>query len=62
MAENVKSKNASSWNDPLDALIVGIDHVRLSGWKTEECFVTKNKLLAWKEKGLPEREGAYLPF
>ncbi|KAL5542836.1 hypothetical protein UlMin_010546 [Ulmus minor] len=58
LAENVKSQNASSWNDPLDALIAGIDQVRLSGWKSEECSATENELLAWKEKGLSEREGS----
>lgn len=61
LAANVKSKNVSSWNDPLGALIVGIHQLKLSGWKSEECAAIENELLSWKEKGLSERKGAF-PF
>lgn len=57
LAENVKSKNVSSWNDPLDALISGTHQLGLSGWKPEECVAIVNEIGAWKEKGLAEREG-----
>ncbi|XP_062108119.1 phosphoglucan, water dikinase, chloroplastic [Humulus lupulus] len=58
LAENVKSKNVSSWNDPLGSLIVGINQVKLSGWKSDECDAIESELLAWKEKGLFESEGS----
>ncbi|XP_021805227.1 phosphoglucan, water dikinase, chloroplastic [Prunus avium] len=58
LAENVKSKDVSPWNDPLGALIVGIHQLRLSGWKPEECAAIENELLAWKARGLSEREGS----
>ncbi|XP_010551754.1 PREDICTED: phosphoglucan, water dikinase, chloroplastic-like [Tarenaya hassleriana] len=57
VAEDVESKNVSSWNDPLDALILGIRQVGLSGWKQEECVAIGNELVAWKERGLLENEG-----
>lgn len=57
LAQNVKSKDVSSWNDPLGALIVGVHQLRLSGWKPEECAAIENELLAWKTRGLSETEG-----
>lgn len=57
LAENAKSKNVSSWNDPLDALIFGTHQLGLSGWKPEECVAIVNEISAWKERGLAEREG-----
>lgn len=57
LAENVKSKDISSWNGPLDALIVGIHQLSLSGWKPEECTAIENELVAWKARGLSEKEG-----
>lgn len=62
LAENVKAKNVIPWNDPLGALIVGINQVKLSGWKSDECAAIENELLAWKEKGLSETEGDHLFF
>ncbi|RVW20673.1 Phosphoglucan, water dikinase, chloroplastic [Vitis vinifera] len=58
LKENAESKNVSSWNDPLGALFIGISQLGLSGWKPEECTAIGNELLAWKEKGLSEREGS----
>lgn len=58
LAENVKAKNVIPWNDPLGALIVGINQVKLSGWKSDECAAIENELLAWREKGLSETEGS----
>ncbi|XP_057957184.1 phosphoglucan, water dikinase, chloroplastic [Malania oleifera] len=57
LAENVESRNVSSWNDALRSLIVGIRHLVLSGWNTEECTAIGDELIAWKERGLSEREG-----
>lgn len=57
LAQNVKSKDVSSWNDPLGALIVGVHQLRISGWKPEECAAIENELLAWKARGLSETEG-----
>lgn len=59
LAENVKSKNVSSWNDPLGVLIMGVRQLGLSGWKPEECNAIGNELLSWQEKGLFEREGIF---
>ncbi|KAF6135273.1 hypothetical protein GIB67_021635 [Kingdonia uniflora] len=55
LAQNAGSTN---WNDPLDALAVGICQLGLSGWKTRECKAIESELLAWKQKGLSEREGS----
>ncbi|PIA25745.1 hypothetical protein AQUCO_10800026v1 [Aquilegia coerulea] len=55
---NAGSINASSWNDPLHALTIGIGQLGLSGWKQEECIAIENELLAWKQKGLTEEEGS----
>ncbi|XP_010546804.1 PREDICTED: phosphoglucan, water dikinase, chloroplastic isoform X2 [Tarenaya hassleriana] len=57
LAEDVESKNVGSWNDPLDALILGVHQVGLSGWKREECAAIGNELKSWKERGLLEKEG-----
>ncbi|KAG4126054.1 hypothetical protein ERO13_D10G133800v2 [Gossypium hirsutum] len=57
-ADNLESKNISSWNDPLGALIVGVHQLSLSGWKPEECAAIQNELTAWQEKGLFEKEGS----
>ncbi|KAK9671379.1 hypothetical protein RND81_12G026300 [Saponaria officinalis] len=54
LADNAESLNVSSWNQPLDALAVGIQQLGLSGWKSEECTAIANELLAWKDKGLSE--------
>lgn len=58
LAENANSKNVNSWSDPMGALVVGIRQLGLSGWKPEECKAIENELLAWKEKGLSEKEGS----
>ncbi|XP_024451407.1 phosphoglucan, water dikinase, chloroplastic isoform X2 [Populus trichocarpa] len=58
LADNVESKNISSWNDPLGALIVGVRQLGLSGWRPEECAAIGTELLAWQEKGLFEKEGS----
>ncbi|XP_050372459.1 phosphoglucan, water dikinase, chloroplastic [Argentina anserina] len=58
LAQDVKSKDVSSWNDPLGALIVGVHQLRLSGWKPEECVAIENELLAWKARGLSETEAS----
>ena len=58
LAAHVKPLNVSTWNDPLGALVAGISQIRLSGWKSDECVAIENELLAWKEKGLSEKEGA----
>ncbi|GLU18569.1 hypothetical protein SLE2022_348620 [Rubroshorea leprosula] len=58
LADNVESKNISSWNDPLGALVVGLRQLGLSGWKLEECTAIGNELISWQEKGLFEKEGS----
>lgn len=55
----MESKNVTSWNEPLDALAIGIRQLGLSGWKLEECTAIGNELLAWKDKGLSEKEGLF---
>lgn len=57
LAENVETKKITSWKDPLDALSIGIRQLGLSGWQPEECTAIANELLAWRNKGLSEREG-----
>lgn len=57
LADNVESKNVSSWNDALGALIVGVRQLGMSGWKPKECDAIGSELLAWQEKGLLEKEG-----
>lgn len=59
-ADNLESKNISSWNDPLGALVVGVHQLSLSGWKPEECTAIQNELTAWQEKGLFEKEGTLI--
>ncbi|XP_059293614.1 phosphoglucan, water dikinase, chloroplastic [Lycium ferocissimum] len=58
LAENVTQKNVYSWNDPIGALTIGIQQLRLSGWKPEECKAVGNELLSWKERGISENEGS----
>lgn len=60
LAKDVGSKDVSSWNDPLDALVLGVHQVGLSGWKQEECLAIGNELLAWRERDLLEKEGYFL--
>lgn len=62
LADNLKSSNSGSWNNPLGALIVAVHQLSLSGWKSEECAAIENELTAWKEKGLFEKEGTFLIF
>lgn len=62
LKEKAESKNVSSWNDALGALFIGIRQLGLSGWKPEECTAIGNELLAWKEKGLSEKEGIVFQF
>ncbi|OWM70950.1 hypothetical protein CDL15_Pgr013131 [Punica granatum] len=57
LAETVESEKISSWNNPLDALVVGIRQLGLSGWQPEECDAIANELAVWKNKGLSEKEG-----
>ncbi|XP_027189138.1 phosphoglucan, water dikinase, chloroplastic isoform X2 [Cicer arietinum] len=57
LAANLQSKNATSWNDPLGALIIGVHQLKLSNWKTEECGAIENELIAWSIRGLSESEG-----
>ena len=54
------SKNVSYWNDPIETLVIGVCQLGLSGWKPEECSAIGNELLAWKDKGLSEKEGTFL--
>ncbi|XP_073013103.1 phosphoglucan, water dikinase, chloroplastic isoform X2 [Typha latifolia] len=58
LAQNAGSRNISPWNDPIDALVVGIRQIALSGWKSDECYAIESELLSWKQKGLSEREGS----
>lgn len=62
LTKSVESRNISSWNDPLGALVVGIHQLGLSGWKQEESAAIENELLAWQERGLSEREGTLIIF
>lgn len=61
LAENVEQKNASSWSEPLGALVASIHQLGISGWKPEECRAIENELLAWQKRGLLETEGAVFP-
>ncbi|GAB2221724.1 hypothetical protein Droror1_Dr00012910 [Drosera rotundifolia] len=58
LVETLESKHVNSWNGPLDALLIGISQLGLSGWKAAECSAIRNELHAWKEKGLSEKEGS----
>lgn len=60
LAKDVESRNVVSWNDPLDALVLGVHQVGLSGWKQEECLAIGNELLAWRDRDLLEKEGYFL--
>ncbi|KAI3924013.1 hypothetical protein MKW92_027484 [Papaver armeniacum] len=55
LADTAGLKN---WNDPIDALTVGIRQLGLSGFKSKECICIENELLAWKQKGLSVKEGS----
>ncbi|CAA7017203.1 unnamed protein product [Microthlaspi erraticum] len=57
LAKDVESRNVASWNDPLDALVLGVHQVGLSGWKQEECLAIGNELLAWRDRDLLAKEG-----
>ncbi|KAI3932874.1 hypothetical protein MKX01_031856 [Papaver californicum] len=52
------SAGLKNWNDPFDALTVGIRQLGLSGFKPKECICIENELLAWKQKGLSVKEGS----
>ncbi|KAF0889128.1 hypothetical protein E2562_022141 [Oryza meyeriana var. granulata] len=56
LAKDVAS-NTIIWDTTLDALVIGINQVSFSGWKTDECIAIGNELLSWKQKGLFESEG-----
>lgn len=56
LANNVNSRNFEFWNTSLGALIAGIHQVGLSGWRQEECEAIRSEILAWKLKGLSDRE------
>ncbi|PKA66121.1 Phosphoglucan, water dikinase, chloroplastic [Apostasia shenzhenica] len=58
LTNNANSRQIDTWNNPLDALIVGIRQVGFSGWRKEECNAIENDILAWKLKGLSDREGS----
>ncbi|GFP87620.1 phosphoglucan water dikinase chloroplastic [Phtheirospermum japonicum] len=58
LAKNAEQKNVNSWDDALEALVVGVRQLGLSGWKPEECRVIGKELLAWQERGLLETEGS----
>ncbi|KAL0746792.1 hypothetical protein Bca101_028794 [Brassica carinata] len=57
LAKDVESRSVASWKDPLDALVLGVQQVGLSGWKQGECLAIGNELLAWRERDLLEKEG-----
>ncbi|KAH6785738.1 chloroplastidic phosphoglucan [Perilla frutescens var. hirtella] len=58
LADNVEKKNASSWSEPLGALVISIHQLGISGWKPEECRAIGNELIAWQTRGLLETEGS----
>ena len=60
LAKDVESRSVASWKDPLDALVLGVQQVGLSGWKQGECLAIGNELLAWRERDLLEKEGYFL--
>ncbi|EEC69133.1 hypothetical protein OsI_38056 [Oryza sativa Indica Group] len=51
------ARNTTLWDTTLDALVIGINQVSFSGWKTDECIAIGNEILSWKQKGLSESEG-----
>ncbi|KAK1270965.1 hypothetical protein QJS04_geneDACA004426 [Acorus gramineus] len=57
LAQHASSRDASTWNDPLNALAIGLRQVELSGWKPEECKAIESELLAWQQRGLADKEG-----
>lgn len=60
LSGKVEPEKIKSWNEPLDALTVGIRQLGLSGWQPEECCAIGNELTAWKSRLLSEREGIVL--
>ncbi|KAL8459573.1 hypothetical protein ACS0TY_036901 [Phlomoides rotata] len=58
LAKSVEQKNVGSWSEPLEALVVSIHQLGLSGWKPAECRAIGNELIAWKQKDLLETEGS----
>ncbi|MBA0858049.1 hypothetical protein Goshw_020771 [Gossypium schwendimanii] len=56
LADNLDTKKASSWNNPLRSLILGVHQLGLSGWKPGECAAIGSELTAWQEKGLLDKE------
>ncbi|KZV40911.1 phosphoglucan, water dikinase, chloroplastic, partial [Dorcoceras hygrometricum] len=54
LAESIQQNNADSWTEPIDALVISIHQVGLSGWKPDECMAIGNELLAWQKKLLLE--------
>ncbi|MBA0588518.1 hypothetical protein Gorai_001615 [Gossypium raimondii] len=58
LADNLDTKKASSWNNPLRSLILGVHQLGLSGWKPGECAAIGSELTAWQEKGLLDKEGS----
>ncbi|XP_073118655.1 phosphoglucan, water dikinase, chloroplastic [Henckelia pumila] len=57
LAENIEQNNANSWTDPIDAVVISIHQVGLSGWKPKECMAIGNELLTWQKKLLLENNG-----
>ncbi|KAG8048514.1 hypothetical protein GUJ93_ZPchr0009g355, partial [Zizania palustris] len=57
LADDV-ARTTTVWDATLDALIIGINQVKFSCWKMEECIAIGNELLSWKQKGLSESEGS----
>ncbi|TYH03746.1 hypothetical protein ES288_A09G243800v1 [Gossypium darwinii] len=58
LADHLDTKKASSWNNPLRSLILGVHQLGLSGWKPGECAAIGSELTAWQEKGLLDKEGS----
>ncbi|XP_057798732.1 phosphoglucan, water dikinase, chloroplastic [Salvia miltiorrhiza] len=58
LAESVEQKNATSWSEPLNALVASIHQLGVSGWKPDECKAIGNELIAWQNRGLLETEGS----
>ncbi|KAJ4818910.1 hypothetical protein LUZ62_031476 [Rhynchospora pubera] len=58
IAQSVESTNTGLFNAPIDALIAGVNQVRLSGWRPDECSAISSELDAWKNKVLSEKEGS----
>ena len=61
LAQSIESRDASLWYNPLTALIMGIRHVALSRWKTDECEAIASELRAWQKRSISEKEG-FIPL